>query len=267
MGFFSTLFSNNQPEKGNSKKQLSQLYMRLGYKIIPFLPNEEESTNIIEDYNASIHSALVSKDYMEPDSNGLLRGDIVLLWWISNPRTKLPFPQYFIYEYGVNANERANKLERMGLVNSDHTELTSLGQIFLSNNEQIIREHKALKLTNEFGKTEYKFSDAKSVENESTFKSTGDFIDDQFKGKAFEQAGDLEAALAAYQSAYKLSLKQDPQSSPPPNVFTRQAIIYRKQKRYDKEIEILQLAGKHGYGEHFSARLKKANELLEKAQK
>ncbi|EMF0615461.1 tetratricopeptide repeat protein, partial [Enterococcus hirae] len=95
------------------------------------------------------------------------------------------------------------------------------------------------------------------------FKSTGDFVEDQHVGYSYEQNKDYPNAIKAYESALKLALKDKMFSNcPPPNIFTRLAIIYRKQKDYSSEIKVLnQALMYHPSSEDFQKRLEKAKLL------
>lgn len=72
------------------------------------------------------------------------------------------------------------------------------------------------------------------------FISSGDFVEDQFIGRKFERLNDFENAIKAYEYAEKSSIKS--WGSPPPNIYERQAIIYRKLKDYNSEINIIKKA-------------------------
>ncbi|MDV7719026.1 hypothetical protein GA840_04075 [Pediococcus ethanolidurans] len=152
--------------------------------------------------------------------------------------------------------------------NEGDFEATSEGLLLLDTHEQIIREHKAKKSVDSNDNIKYYFTDAESVEKEYKFKSTGDFVLDQNKGLAYEHSQNYTSAIEAYESAFKLSIK-DP-CGPPPNIFFREAIIYRKLKEYDKEVAIIELGIKYETSSSKTAtarlrqRLPKARELLNK---
>lgn len=260
MSFLKRLFSKHAPS--TYQEQLHNFYKRKRYKNIPALPTEEESKSIVES-SESFPASLVPKEYMKNIPGGLLRGDIVLLWWLNNPRTnKKRVPQYFLYDYGIDVDDQLQVLKEKHLINPDNT-LTLEGKKRLDKHNQIIREHRAKKIYKPNGKVKYIFEDAESVRKEPNFVSTGDFVDDQAKGKAYEKAQDYDNAIEAYNSAYRLSLKDDLFSDgPPPNIFNRLAIIYRKQKDYHNEIKTLNKALKYyPDSEAFNKRLNRAKEL------
>lgn len=261
MSLLKKIFSQNRK---SYRKQLFDYYEQNNYDIIPEIPSEEESKRILENYKL-FPSVLVAKQYMERLDNGLLKGDIILLWWLDNPRTKKEtIPQYFLYEYGVNAQKNLLELEKQGYINSD-IQLTKLGKELLNTCQQMVREHKAVKTYHSNGEVTYTFSDKKVAKDMRVFKSSGDEVKDQFIGKAFERNKDYDNAIKAYLSAYKLALRSDLfKESPPPNIFNRLAIIYRKQQKYNDEINIIKEALKY-YPNHpaFGKRLKRAKELAE----
>ena len=233
---FNFLSNNSQ----SSKRKLTELYNAKGYNRIPILPDEPECYRILKTYQA-FPANLVSKEKMDIiDSKfSLLPGHVVILWWLENSRTnKNEVPSYFLYEYGLDFKKELLFLQNINLL--DGTKITTLGKEILSLYSEVIRKHKARKNYNPDGSITYYYEDEESVLGTNGFETTGDFVQDQFVGKAFEQAQDLENAESAYLSAIKLSIEQG--EIPPPNPFNRLAIIYRKQKRLDKEEEILNQA-------------------------
>ncbi|MDU3103307.1 hypothetical protein [Streptococcus sp.] len=221
-----------------SKQKLNELYISKGYSKIPALPCEEECSRILVE-SESCPASLVAKEYMSyVDMNlQLTFGHIVMLWWLDNPKTKKNVvPSYFLYQYGLDFYKEVSHLQSKNmLVGRD---LTPLAKEKLNNFQSIIRKHKARKSYNLDGSINYHFEDAKRVSGATEFQSTGDYIEDQFIGKSFEQAKDLKNAELAYLSSIKLSIEKG--ELPPPNPFMRLAIIYRKQKRFDDEEKILE---------------------------
>lgn len=268
MSFFNWLFSKISPHSHNSntyRKQLYVYYKEEGYKVIPEIPSEEDSERILEQMEV-FPSTKVPKQYMNPLSNGLLRGEIILLWWLNKPRTnKTNPPRYLLYKYGINVQNHLLSLEKEGYI-TPNKKLTQKGSKLLERNTQIIREHKAVKGYESNGDITYIFSDKKVAEDMGKFKSSGNLVKDQFIGKSFEKVKDYKNAIKAYHSAYSLSLKdKDFKDSPPPNIFNRLAIIYRKFKQYEKEVNIIQEALRY-YPENksFLDRLEKAKSSSKK---
>lgn len=230
MGLFDFLKTNSTPYRN----KLERYYLENNYPNLPALPSEEEAKELIEGGYAGM-GGLVPKENMKSLDNGLLRGHIVMLWWINDVK-RSNVPRYFIFEYGLDFNREVSVLQSKGYLENSKT-LTTKGKALLDDNKQLIREHRATKSIDVDGKITYHFTDKESVENVSSFKSSGDFIKDQHLGKAFESNKDYENAIKAYKSAIRLAEKED---ITPPNPFYRLAVIYRKLKRKDDEIAILE---------------------------
>ncbi|MGT2681029.1 hypothetical protein ACVRW7_08090 [Streptococcus ratti] len=221
----------------SSRKKLEELYTSNNYSRMPYLPSEEECSRILKEYR-SFPATLVAKEYMSSlDSEyKLIFGHIIMLWWLSNSKTnKNNIPKYFLYQYGLDFQNEINYLNEKKILNG--WELTNLGKEQLEKYNEIVRKHRARKSYDVEGKIIYHFEDTDRVSKVASFKSTGDYVEDQFLGKSFEQAKSFDNAELAYLSAIKISLAEG--EIPPPNPFMRLAIIYRKQKRISDEEEIL----------------------------
>lgn len=115
-----------------------------------------------------------------------------------------------------------------------------------------------------------KMVESTTTEPQKAFHTSGDVVNDQHIGRDFERAGDYENAIKAYESAFRRSLKNSVDPTPPPNIFMREAIIYRKLKMYEKEVETINRAIKYGTfqtkttTDKLKNRLPRAQELLEK---
>lgn len=70
------------------------------------------------------------------------------------------------------------------------------------------------------------------------FRTSGDFVEDQKVGALFEKKQDYKNAIKAYYAAIE-NAQNSSDGVVPPNPFMRLAIIYRKLKDRDKEIEVL----------------------------
>lgn len=266
MGFFD-LFKNKD-KKLTSRIQLRTIYESEGYSIIPVIPSEQESARILSEYKTFPFSK-VPKDNMEMTSDGLLPGQIVLLWWLNNPRTnKNNVPQYFLFEYGLDYYLSKAELEEKGLI--EGKKVTDLGKEKIKEHNDIIRKHKAVKSISPSGKIIYQYRDAEETQNSTKsgtkpFITSGDFLKDQAIGLSYEKNGDYLNAIKAYKSAWKIALKDRELGNPPPNIFNRLAIIYRKQKNYKSEIAVLK-SGLEYYPQssQFKERLMKAQLLHDK---
>ncbi|MCO5463751.1 tetratricopeptide repeat protein [Enterococcus faecalis] len=247
------------------KKQLEKFYIKEKYETIPFLPSEEECKRILVEYK-TFPSVIVPKENMKKLNNGLLPGHIIMLWWICNPRTnKENIPLYFLYEYGIDFHKQFDFLISKNYIIGKWI-ISELGRKTIEKYEYIIRNHKAFKTIDKNGNIKYSYQDKKRTQVNGKiipFKSTGDFVEDQHLGYSYEQNKDYPNAIKAYESALRLSLKDKMFSNcPPPNIFTRLAIIYRKQKDYSSEIKVLnQALMYYPSSETFQKRLEKAKLL------
>ncbi|MGY0384110.1 tetratricopeptide repeat protein [Lacticaseibacillus paracasei] len=234
------------PESG-ARRKLYQYYKANQYPEIPVIP-DEESAQMILDRMAMFPAVLVPRDYMYRIS-GLKRGNIVFLWWISRQNKSLnKYPKYLLFEYGIDASAEMAEMKRMGFLHNDGM-ITDKGRKIVFENSQIIREHKSPYKSTDSYHVSYVFDDKERVLLDKSqysedgglrFKSSQDAVEDQAIGRSFERNNDYANAILAYRSALDIAL-DDPilSNTPPPNIFTRLAIIYHKQKKYAKELDVL----------------------------
>ncbi len=246
-----------------SKEKLLALYKRRKYKRIPVLPDEANCKKIISNYER-LPSMLVPKDYMNRVEGNLIRGDIVLLWWLNMKKSQTKIPQYFLYTYGIDTDQEIRKLKQYKYIDKSENRyiLTSSGKQVLLSHEKIIQEHRAPHKTVNLkdGHIEYNL-----IHTTKNFRSSGDLVKDQDIGREFERQKNYVNAIKAYHSAERLALK-DPlfENSPPPNIYRRLAIIYRKLKDYDSEIKVIKTGLKYYPNTvQFQERLSKAQKLKE----
>lgn len=151
MSFLSKFFT---PETNITK--LKQFYMNNHYETIPYVSTEANAKFILS--NKDTFAVLVPKEYMVAEFNGLLRGDIILLWWLQNPRTrKTNIPKYFEQMYGINANDEFMVLSNNKLID-ENNQITELGENFLQKFGKIIDQHRAKKAWHGTGPVEYMYS-------------------------------------------------------------------------------------------------------------
>lgn len=244
------------------RTKLSSLYSSLGYKVLPEMPPEEDCRRIIESYK-TFPASLAGKNNMNETCGNLRRGHVVMLWWLSNPRTnKKRVPSYFLYEYGLDFSQELKKLEQFSYLKKGL--ITEKGLEFLKEHDFVIAEHKSNKTYSADGTISYSVVNLSDVT--SDFVSSGDFVRDQQIGRELERIHDFENAIKAYYSAWKLAEKDPIMQQPPPNVFTRLSMIYRKQKMIEKEIEILEIANKIFPEKGFDKKLLKATSTQRKEE-
>lgn len=280
MAIFGSLFKHHRHEvstapKSKARQALYNYYVNNDYPEIPAIPDEPEAKMIIEQMEL-FPNVLVPRDYMRR-IDGEKRGNIVFLWWLSEKGSNLDnYPRYFLFEYGLDMSREIPELIRNGYI-SDGGQVKAKGLAFLDSHSQTIREHKAHYKSSDSYTVDYSFDDKERVLQDVSqrdasgklrFQSTNDVVEDQMIGRSYERNQDYENAILAYKSALSLSAKDSIfAETPPPNIFNRLAIIYRKLKRYSDEIAILDTAlAFYPENEGFRTRSDKARILEQKLQ-
>lgn len=148
-------FSNDKIIKNSNRDKLKKLYRSKGYKVIPKIPIEDEAAKILSTYSV-FTSSLVPKDYMNVTfEDGLIRGEILILWWLNNPRTKKNSrPQYFLYRYGIDFERSLQKLKEFNYINNNN-EITKKGFDLLAVRSSIGDEHRMFGGVDSNGKVIY----------------------------------------------------------------------------------------------------------------
>lgn len=135
------------------KKQLELLYTELNYPVIPALPDENECSRIMQSYK-TYPASLVPKEYMNVMEDDLMRGHIIMVWWINKRKTDINcFPQYFLYKYGLNFSEEIPFLESKKLIRRNKS--TAIGKRLLAKHKQTIAEHRSSYSINKDGTVNY----------------------------------------------------------------------------------------------------------------
>lgn len=95
-----------------NRQKLESLYA--GHAEMPYISPERD----IEAFLNDIPVKLVSKYNMTRLENGLLPGDIIMLWRVAFDTftTQTWFPKYFEYTYGIDAKQSINMLVENGYV-------------------------------------------------------------------------------------------------------------------------------------------------------
>jgi len=256
----------------NYRKKLKSLYIRLDYPEVPYLPNNSDCQRIIESYN-NFPAALIAKEYMIRNNQNLLQGDIILLWWLTQKKVKniSKYPQYFLYEYGIDFNKELIQLKSNGLVTKNN-QLTTSGKTILENNSDSIKMHRAKKYYSP-NSGKIKYESINDVNIHQTLRKPRDTtneskMDDYYYAE--EQRLELLWKLERFSSAEKLGNKLIQEGITYPAVFYRMAVLYRKKKDYEKEIKILELGIQrqvHNTGvapDRFTDRLDRARKLQRK---
>lgn len=188
-----------------------------------------------------------------PSKRGLFVAEILLLHYCSKgkyPNLKSGYPGFWWFEYGIrDVGERLRDLEQRGFIimnlQTCKYELSEIGKAELDDNSYVPYIHGSRKKTLEgsaFGSEFNVWSVNRAIHDnpnvnyndivrkeEQKVTSSLDF------GLDSEASGNIDAAIAFYE-------KQVAERFDGSNPYNRLAIIYRKQKQYDKEIEVLNKA-------------------------
>ena len=140
-------------------RKVKKIYKKEGYENIPYV-SQKNAKWIIKHLNDGCFMMAI-KEYMKTmkvKGKIILRGHIVLLWWLNNPRTKKnKFPLYFEREYGIDAEKALYKLKRYSWVDKEN-KLTVKGKEILSEYDYIINQHRAIKSILSDGTVEYNYT-------------------------------------------------------------------------------------------------------------
>lgn len=226
------------------QKRLERLYKNKGYKAIPKVPSEKEAERILTTYR-NFPASIVPKEYMDPinfNGQSLLRGEILVLWWTTSRKNISNPPQYFLYQYGVNYYESISKLYSLNLITSDN-KLTELGKGLIDKSAKIIWQHKAEKAIEADGTVKYSSSHGVSgkllVVPKAKYpkSSRKDYLDNYFY-KSNQRIQYLWNAKQ-YELCKKEAMEQISQGNKYPIIYNILAMMYREQKRYQDEIDIM----------------------------
>lgn len=112
--------------------QNSQYYV--GYPELPYIHPER-------DLSTEVPRKLVTEYNMTRLNNGLLPGDIILLWRVAfgTFTTHSWFPKYFEYTYGINAEQSIKELVENGYVEVE-TSFQSLNHLNAAQVKKILQE-------------------------------------------------------------------------------------------------------------------------------
>lgn len=142
-----------------SIKKLSKIYKKQRYENIPYIT--KENAEWILEHLKDGFPILVVKEYMQSikvRGKKVLRGHIILLWWLNNPRTKKEtFPLYFEREYGIDAKKALNQLKKYGWAD-EKNKLTEEGKEILLEHDYMVKQHRAIKMIQSDGTVEYNYT-------------------------------------------------------------------------------------------------------------
>lgn len=115
-----------------TKKVIKDYYS--SYPVKPFISKDQEYSSAI----GTIPPALVPKENMTRFSDGLLPGDVRLLYWIKNVHRKR-IPGYFVYQYGICVPEEKEILMKNGYIDQNG-KVTEKGEKAISDHPEVWME-------------------------------------------------------------------------------------------------------------------------------
>ncbi len=238
------------------KKQHAPSYYR-DYPESPYVSPDRD----MKDWNKKVSmfpDMMVKREMMIRDDDGLLPGHVYMLYWINKYKNK-EIPVYFEYKYGINYNKELEYLKKRDLIDAQNM-LTSSGNTVIANNKKIIEDH----------------SDPTGQKRALTKKVVTQNYREPEAYDAFSlyTIGNELYHQQEYEEAEKYLLASVNKNNDAPALYNRLAILYRKQKRYQDEIDILERgksilrdAGGNYHPDTFikiEKRIQKANDMLDK---
>ncbi|HEM3710640.1 TPA: hypothetical protein U1D09_000797 [Streptococcus suis] len=217
---------------------------------------------------------LVSKDKMQRNSDGLLPGHIYQIYWIDKCKPNKQFPVYFEYEFGIDFETEKRFLEQNGYIFGDNA--TDKGNYVLEKYHDVIEskndQNKLSKLDLQkelavFDKEQKKLTELGIESNKNR---------NDKKGFVIQNNAIVDYTNKDFDSAKKGFLKAMNECDfYTPGGVDYLAKIYRKEKDYQAEVELIERAIKKFNSEpetnwskyriaNLEKRLIKAKELLDK---
>lgn len=188
-----------------------------------------------------------------PSRTGLYVAEILLLYYCSQGKYPNPsngYPSFWWFEYGIrDVGGKLRDLERRGYLNKNQSslkyELSAAGVDELNDNAYIPYIHKSKKKTLEGNMFGPEFNvwyvnklihDNPTVDKNALLKEAENRVTTELDtGVDAENEGDEEKAIAFYE-------KQVAEGFDGSNPYDRLAVIYRKRKDYNREVEVLERA-------------------------
>lgn len=106
----------------------------------PFISKDSEVRNDWVEAASLFPQFLIKKEAMERLDNGMLPGEVYLLYWISKSK-RSRVPVYFERKYGINFWEKKQSLQENGYLTEDG-KLTDLGEETIRQYSEVIKKHK-----------------------------------------------------------------------------------------------------------------------------
>lgn len=104
----------------------------------PFYDYNQKKVTLLNELHASPHPSL--SEPLTPDS--ISATDIVVLWWVNNPRTdKNAVPDYFYNGYGIDLHDKIQSLIHDGFI-SENMSLPDHSIQLIDSHSDVIKNHK-----------------------------------------------------------------------------------------------------------------------------
>lgn len=146
MGFFDKLFGKkNTPTQKRqdyssdayAKKIQEQYYS--DFSEIPFVSPARKKDINWTDMITIFPNMLVEREMMKRNPDGLLPGEVYLLYWIDHFKEKKDYPVYFEYRYGIDPSVSKTLLIEKDLLFENHA--TEKGKAILSKYNYVLEAH------------------------------------------------------------------------------------------------------------------------------
>lgn len=239
------------------KKKVSISHYK-DYPEEPYISPDRDIKKWLEQTEMFPDQSFVKREMMIRNDDGLLPGHVYMLYWL-NKFTNKEIPLYFEYRYGIDFNRELSILIDLRLIDQNKN-VTNEGIRIIEKYKSIIDDHndpdgEKRKLTNIVKNKKLKNIDAYD---------------------AFElyKIGEELYKQEQYDESEKYLLASVKKNNDAPALYRRLAILYRKQKRYQDEIDILKLCKKtlqqstgiyhHDTYNRIDLRIEKATKLLKK---
>ncbi|MBW8350732.1 tetratricopeptide repeat protein [Bacillus sp. IITD106] len=210
------------------KKKQTLIPQYKDYPEQPYISSDRDIKVWLEQAETFPDQSFVKREMMIRNEDGILPGHVYMLYWLSKYINK-EIPLYFEYKYGINFNEEVFYLIDLKLIDQDKN-ITNKGRKIIDKYKAIIEEHsdpdgQKRKLTNIVRNKEYK--DINYYDAFELYKI----------GEELYKQGQYSES----EKYLKASVKKNNEA---PALYRRLAILYRKQKRYQDEINILEYGKK-----------------------
>lgn len=150
-----------------SEKYINRIIRRyyINYPEKPFISKDrEENTNWEE--NAAMYG-IVDRKMMMRYGDGLLPGDVYLLFWIGKRKSFKRVPSYFEYRYGISFDKELNFLRENGYLQG--IEITDKGAEAIVNHYDVIDAHSPNRKESKEAKKKYSETKPITLESNSEF--------------------------------------------------------------------------------------------------